>query len=43
VGGAGFNSPTLSQAANGSLPAECRNLFASLSEYLDGRVEPLYL
>jgi RNA polymerase sigma-70 factor (ECF subfamily) len=26
---------------DGSRPAECRELFANLSEYLDGRVEPL--
>ena len=26
---------------NGQRPAECRDLFANLSEYLDGRVEPL--
>jgi RNA polymerase sigma-70 factor (ECF subfamily) len=28
-------------AKNGQRPAECRDLFANLSEYLDGRVEPL--
>ena len=26
---------------NGQRPAECRDLFANLSEYLDGKVEPL--
>jgi len=26
---------------NGQRPAECRDLFANLSEYLDGRVEPV--
>lgn len=31
--------PSLSRA--GKRPAECRNLFANLSEYLDGRVEPV--
>ena len=30
-----------SQAKDGSRPTECRELFAKLSEYLDGRVEPL--
>src|SRR5208283_127751 len=29
------------KAKNGQRPAECRDLFANLSEYLDGRVEPL--
>jgi RNA polymerase sigma-70 factor (ECF subfamily) len=29
------------KAKNGQHPAECRDLFANLSEYLDGRVEPL--
>ena len=33
--------PKRSQATGGSRPAECRDLFANLSEYLDGRVEPL--
>ena len=28
-------------ATDGQRPAECRDLFANLSEYLDGRVEPL--
>jgi RNA polymerase sigma-70 factor (ECF subfamily) len=30
----------VAKAKNGQRPAECRNLFADLSEYLDGRVEP---
>jgi len=30
-----------SGAIGGQRPAECRDLFANLSEYLDGRVEPL--
>jgi RNA polymerase sigma-70 factor (ECF subfamily) len=30
-----------SRAKGGQRPAECRELFANLSEYLDGRVEPL--
>ncbi len=29
------------KAKNGQRPGECRDLFANLSEYLDGRVEPL--
>ena len=29
------------KAKGGQRPAECRDLFANLSEYLDGRVEPL--
>jgi RNA polymerase sigma-70 factor (ECF subfamily) len=29
------------KAKNGQRPAECRDLFANLSEYLDDRVEPL--
>jgi RNA polymerase sigma-70 factor (ECF subfamily) len=29
------------KAMDGQRPAECRDLFANLSEYLDGRVEPL--
>ena len=29
------------RAKGGQRPDECRNLFANLSEYLDGRVEPL--
>jgi RNA polymerase sigma-70 factor (ECF subfamily) len=29
------------RASNGQRPAECRELFSNLSEYLDGRVEPL--
>ena len=29
------------KAKNGQRPAECRDLFANLSEYLDGKVEPL--
>ena len=39
------NSPrrgeSVAKARNGQRPAECRDLFANLSEYLDGRVEPL--
>jgi RNA polymerase sigma-70 factor (ECF subfamily) len=31
----------VAKAKNGQRPAECRDLFANLSEYLDGRVEPL--
>jgi len=31
----------VAKARNGQRPAECRDLFANLSEYLDGRVEPL--
>jgi RNA polymerase sigma-70 factor (ECF subfamily) len=31
----------VAKAKNGRRPAECRDLFANLSEYLDGRVEPL--
>lgn len=31
--------PRLAKTANGHRPAECRNLFRNLSEYLDGRVE----
>ena len=31
----------LPRPRNGQRPAECRDLFANLSEYLDGRVEPL--
>jgi RNA polymerase sigma-70 factor (ECF subfamily) len=30
-----------SASTGGKRPAECRDLFASLSEYLDGRLEPL--
>jgi len=29
------------RSKNGKRPAECRELFANLSEYLDGRVEPM--
>jgi RNA polymerase sigma-70 factor (ECF subfamily) len=29
------------KAKNRQRPAECRDLFANLSEYLDGRMEPL--
>jgi RNA polymerase sigma-70 factor (ECF subfamily) len=31
----------VAKAADTKRPAECRDLFANLSEYLDGRVEPL--
>jgi len=31
----------VAKTKNGQRPAECRDLFANLSEYLDGRVEPL--
>jgi RNA polymerase sigma-70 factor (ECF subfamily) len=31
----------VAKARNGQRPAECRDLFANLSEYLDGRVESL--
>jgi len=31
----------VAKATDGQRPAECRDLFANLSEYLDGRVEPL--
>ena len=31
----------VAKARKGQHPAECRDLFANLSEYLDGRVEPL--
>lgn len=31
----------VARATNVQRPAECRDLFANLSEYLDGRVEPL--
>jgi RNA polymerase sigma-70 factor, ECF subfamily len=31
----------VSKAKDGQRPAECRDLFANLSEYLDGRMEPL--
>ncbi len=33
--------PKRARAHDAQRPAECRNLFANLSEYLDGRVEPL--
>jgi len=31
----------IAKPTKGQRPAECRDLFANLSEYLDGRVEPL--
>lgn len=31
----------VAKTKNGRRPAECRDLFANLSEYLDGRLEPL--
>jgi RNA polymerase sigma-70 factor (ECF subfamily) len=33
--------PKNARAKGGQRPAECRELFANLSEYLDGKVEPL--
>jgi RNA polymerase sigma-70 factor (ECF subfamily) len=35
------NRPKGRRSKGGQRPAECRDLFANLSEYLDGRVEPL--
>jgi RNA polymerase sigma-70 factor (ECF subfamily) len=35
------NRPKGIQAKHGQQPAECRELFLNLSEYLDGRVEPI--
>jgi RNA polymerase sigma-70 factor (ECF subfamily) len=39
--GAKGKRPSRSRSKSGKRPAECRDLFANLSEYLDGRVEPL--
>jgi RNA polymerase sigma-70 factor (ECF subfamily) len=35
------SKPKRARANGAQRPAECRDLFANLSEYLDGRVEPL--
>jgi RNA polymerase sigma-70 factor (ECF subfamily) len=35
------SKPRRARARGAERPAECRDLFANLSEYLDGRVEPL--
>jgi len=35
------SKPKCTRAKGAQHPAECRDLFANLSEYLDGRVEPL--
>ena len=37
------SKPRRARANRARRPAECRDLFANLSEYLDGRVEPLHL
>jgi len=39
--GASARKRKVAKAADTQRPAECRDLFANLSEYLDGRVEPL--
>jgi RNA polymerase sigma-70 factor (ECF subfamily) len=39
--GANGKRPSRSRSKSGKRPAECRDLFANLSEYLDGRIEPL--
>jgi len=39
--GAKGKRPKRATSKGGKRPAECRDLFANLSEYLDGRVEPI--